>query len=730
MLSTFLKHLVQKVMLSSSPDARQAEMNRAEAEDLDFRGLSPDNRSAQERAGDILRAMSLEEKVMFITGYKSLGIRALPRHGLPSVWMSDATSGPRSYGPTTAFPSAVAMAATWDPQLVARSADHIAEAARAKGVSILLGPGVNIARIPTCGRNFEYMGEDPYLAGALSSSYIRACKERGVICTVKHMAANNSEYDRHKVSSDLSDRALRELYLPAFEASVRDGQTMALMSAYNPVNGIWASENRFLLTEILREEWGFDGFVVSDWNSLYSTAGPLNSGLDLEMPEAKWLTPERVKDSESDLDRMAGNILRTLFAAGVYDRPVKDPQAREFHEDHDRAALDVALAGIVLLKNEPAGTDATHKALPLPEGGGATIAVCGPHAVNSPTLGGGSCHVARTTGTVDLLDGLTQVSADGTEVIHIPFRKTGLNTADRRIIADADAVVLACGFDYRSESELYDRPWRLPQAQRKLIERASALNPRCAVLLTAGGGVETESWSADVPAIVHGLYLGQSVGTAAARILFGRSNPSGKLPFTMAKRWNDIASVRGYPRRYWTTTPGRLAAGQGNPRFRKMRHWSYDEELMLGYRHFDTAGIEPAFCFGHGLSYTDFAVLDMSLSSNRIGSDEAVTVSVTVKNIGDRPGAEVIQIYVADLESRLPRPFKELKGFGRIYLEAGEAGVVRMELPPRSFQYWDPEFGGKRGSWVTEPGEFRIMAGRSSRLIEAEEKLVISVTQE
>jgi beta-glucosidase len=237
--------------------------------------------------------------------------------------------------------------------------------------------------------------------------------------------------------------------------------------------------------------------------------------------------------------------------------------------------------------------------------------------------------------------------------------------------------------------------------------------------------VETESWSAGVPGIVHGLYLGQSVGTAAAEILFGRTNPSGKLPFSMARRWNDIASVQGYPRRYWTTTPGRMAAGQGNPRFRKMRHWRYDEDLMVGYRHFDTAGIEPAFCFGHGLSYTEFAIRDMSLSSNRIGTNEPVTVNVTVQNIGNRPGAEVIQLYIADLESRLPRPLKELKGFTKIRLEAGKTGTAQMELPPRSFQYWDPESAGGTGSWVTEPGEFRIMAGRSSRKIEAEEELII-----
>lgn len=725
MLSNILKRIVQNAMLSAAPDARQAEMNLAEAEDLDFTGLAPDGRRPEERAAAVLTDMTLEEKLIFVTGYKSLGIHPLPRHGLPSVWMTDATSGPRSYGATTAFPSAVAMAATWDPALVAEAADHIAESTRAKGASILLGPGVNIARIPTCGRNFEYMGEDPYLAGTLASAYVKACTERGVICTVKHMAANNSEYDRHKISSDLDERTLREIYLPAFEATVKTGKTPGLMSAYNPVNGVWASENRKLLTVILREEWEFDGIVVSDWDSLYSTSGPLKSGLDIEMPRARWLTPERVKAAfvtgdarEADLDRMAGNLLRTLFSAGVYDRPVKDPEAREFHPDHEAAALKAARAGIVLLKNE-------NSALPLPRGPGITIAVCGPLAVDSAVLGGGSCHIARTTGTINLLEGLKKVAgsaagtAEGTKIVHVSSGNLG---RDSQTIEDADAVIITCGFNYMNESELYDRPWRLPRSQRKLIHRISRLNSRCIVTISAGGGVETESWVENVPALIHGMYLGQTVGTATAEILFGIVNPSGKLPFTMARKWNDIPAVRGYPRRYWTTSPGRIAAGQGNPRFRKVRHWRYSEGLMVGYRHFDTADIEPAFPFGHGLSYTSFFIENMQLSADTIGPEDSLDVTVRVKNTGKRFGSEVVQIYVADIESRLPRPVKELKGFTKLKLEPGESVEAVIHLDKRAFRYWDPGAGesGGSGGWTAEPGEFRILAGRGSRNIEAE----------
>ncbi|RKX86443.1 MAG: beta-glucosidase [Spirochaetes bacterium] len=725
MIGRILKHMVQKVMMSSSPDGHQSEMNLASVEDTDFQGLPPDSRTPGERAEEVLSSMSLEEKLGFVTGYKSLAIRALPRQGLPSVWMSDASSGPRSFGAATAFPSSIAMAASWNHEIATLAADHIAESARAKGISILLGPGVNIARIPTCGRNFEYFGEDPFLAGTLAAAYVKACTRRGVICTVKHLAVNNSEYDRHKVSSDLSERTLREIYLPAFEMAVKEGKTRGIMSSYNPVNGVWASENRKLLTQILRDEWGFDGFVVSDWNSLYSTVGPMKAGLDIEMPAAKWLTPEKVKDGEDDLDRMAGNILRTLFAAGIYDRPVKDSQAREFHTDHNDAALKAAREGIVLLKNE-GGT------LPLPQGDGITIALCGPLAVESSTLGGGSCHIARTTGTVSLFEGLKAAASGNadadTVAVKIVYVQSLNNPGSRKILREADAVVIACGFNYQTESELYDRPWRLPPSQRRLIHRVSRLNSRCAVILTAGGGVETESWIDEVPALLHGMYLGQTVGRATAEILFGIVNPSGKLPFTMARHWKDIPSVKNYPKRYWTTNARRIALGQGNPSLRKIRHWQYEEGLMVGYRHFDTAGVEPAFPFGFGLSYTSFAIEVLRLSAKTIVPEDSLDVIVKVENTGKRAGSEVVQVYVADTESRLPRPKKELKGFAKVELEPGEAVETTIRLNPRAFCYWDSEAGGtdSPGAWVAEPGEFRILVGRNSGLIESENKVRLS----
>jgi len=707
MLAWLFKRLIHRVMhapLLTIPDA-PAISDRAWADPGEPPAL---------RADRVLQAMNLEEKFVLIAGDGGFGIRGLPRLGLPPVWMSDATSGPRCFGPTTAFPSAVAMAAAWDPGSTARAAEHIAEAARAKGVSILLGPGINIARIPTCGRNFEYMGEDPLLAGRVAAAYTAACRRRGVLCAVKHYVANNSEFDRHRASSEVDDRTLREIYLPAFRTVVKTGGAEVVMTAYNPVNGTWASESASLVGGILRSEWGFDGIVVSDWNSLYSTVGPVLAGLDLEMPGPRWFTPKRFRRAlesgairEADLDRMVHRILSVLFAAGVYDRPTKDSEARELHADHEQAALDAALSGIVLLENDGV--------LPLPDGKGRTVVVCGPRADPTPVLGGGSGYVARRSSESSLAEAMRRTAPAAT-IVHLPFRRWGPTRRECRILAGADAVVTACGFDHRIESELYDRPWRLPAAQRRLIRRVGGLNPRSIVVLFAGGDVETESWRTSVRGLVHALYPGQAGGQALAELLFGRENPSGRLPFTMARRWNDIAAVRDYPRRYRSTSAARMFIGQGNPRLRRIRRWRYTEGLMVGYRHFVTAGVSPAYPFGFGRSYTRFRYEAISAAPNSIGPNDGVDVRVRLRNIGERPGSEVVQIYVSDPVSRLDRPLRELRGFRKIPLEAGEAADVVIRLDPEAFRYWDPD-APDGGGWVAEPGEFRIQVCRDSSTV-------------
>ena len=717
-----LKNFIQRMILATSANAREAEMNQAKAEDTEFTGLSSAQSSLEEQVKELLSAMSLDEKITFIGGYKSLGIHAIPRLKLPSVWMTDATSGPRCYGPTAAFPSAIAMAATWDEEVIREAADHIAEATRAAGVSILLGPGVNIARVPTCGRNFEYMGEDPYLAGRLAAAYIQACQNRGVICTVKHLVANNSDYDRHKVSSDMEEAVLREIYLPAFERAVKEGGVDGVMTSYNPLNGTWMSENSKLITSILREEWGFQGFVVSDWNSLYSTLGPVKAGLDLEMPRGKWLSHKRLKKAlqkgqiqESEIDAMVQRLLNTLFRAGVYQRPTINPQARRLHSDHDEAALRCARRGLVLLKNT-----AVEGAplLPLKEGWGQTIVLCGPNASESAILGGGSCYVATTTGTISLEEGLKQEVAPGTTIITIPYRPHRPSLKDRRAFAAADVVILACGFNHVEESECYDRSWELPKGQRRLIHAASEQNPRCCVILTSGGGVETKSWAHKIPALIHGLYLGQSVGRATAQIILGRYNPTGRLPFTMAQNWEDIPATANYPRRYTRATPGRIFLGQGNPHVRSIRHWKYKEGLLVGYRGFDALNREPAFAFGHGLSYGKMAMKLVKTDTKTLSSNQSLSMTVEIENLGTMTDTAVVQAYIEG-PTQPGRPPRELKGFCTQTLEAGKKERGILTLHYQDFRRW-----GKQG-WTVLPGTYTIYLGTSSRTFFAHATLEI-----
>ena len=353
------KRLANMMNGESKEDNDSVSMHKKAVEDTDFMGRKDSGQTVESHVGTLISAMNLEEKVRMLGGYKALGIHGIPRLGLPSVWCSDATSGLRCFPDGTVFPAGVAMAATWNPALIEQVGAAIGEEFRAKGVSILLGPGVNIYRVPTCGRNFEYMGEDPHLAGKTAAAYIRGAQASGVITTIKHFACNNSDYDRHKTDSVVDERTLREIYLPAFKMAVQEGGSKGLMTSYNPVNGIYASENRHLITEILRDEWGFDGFVLSDWNSLYSTTGPIKNGLDLEMPNGKWLNMGTIQPllesgeiEVSDLDNMLRRLLRTLFKFGVYDRPQVDTNAKFYCSEHLALAEQAALESIVLLKNE------------------------------------------------------------------------------------------------------------------------------------------------------------------------------------------------------------------------------------------------------------------------------------------------------------------------------------------------------------------------------------------
>jgi beta-glucosidase len=687
------------------------EMEPAQVEDIEFQGLPDSDAPVAERVQNIIEQLTLDEKIEMLGGYKWMGIRAIPRLGLPSVWCSDATSGLRCFGGGTAFPAGLALAASWNTALIEEVGGAIAEEYRARGVKILLGPGVNIYRVPTCGRNFEYMGEDPFLAGKIASAYIRGAQSKGVITTVKHFACNNSDYDRHKTDSVVDERTMREIYLPAFRMAVQEGGSMGLMSAYNLINGTYASENRHLLIEILREEWGYEGFVISDWISLYSTAGPIKNGLDLEMPSGKWINTEKVipllQDGElmeKDIDTMLNRLLTAFFNAGVYDSPQVDAEAGVHTPEHVALAERAATEGMVLLKND-------NNLLPLTPEKAKRLVIMGRTARDTTSGGGGSSFI-KTSEKIDILTGFGLLADDYTVEL-VPYRNHRLTADEKAQITGADVVILCAGFTTWEESECYDRSWELPEKQDVLIRKVAALNPNTVVVLSVGGGVETESWIEHVPAVLHSLYLGETVGTAVAKVVLGMEAPAGKLPFTMAKRWQDFASTQYYVDDPASFSLKRVSVGQGDPTKREVWQMPYEEGLEVGYRHFDAAQIEPQFPFGFGLNYTQFVISDISLTQD--GGDAIAQVNVTVTNTGEREGAEVVQLYIHDVESSVFRPEKELKGFQKVHLAAGASKTITLTIQPQDLQFFDTQ----ENAWRAEAGQFEALVGTSSRHIAA-----------
>ena len=700
---------------------------------------APCNYTTDERAERLLAEFSVDEKLRFISGQDNFSVPAIPRLGLPQVWMSDASSGVRGHGPATSFPAAVAMAATWNRALVHRAAKCIAEECRAKGISVLLAPGINIARVPTCGRNFEYMGEDPYVAGEMATAYIRGVQSMGVAATVKHYVANNSDYDRHRESSDIDETTLRELYLPAFRKAVVMADTKALMTAYNPVNGTWMSENRRLIREILKGEWNFKGAVISDWISVYSTAKAVQAGLDIEMPSAKWFTIKKLKKelyrggiSIKDIDGKVRTLLKMGFEIGAYDRPAieqgdNNSTAKDnidnLLERNSSIAQRAAEEAVVLLKNE--------SFLPLNRNTTQTIAVLGRTSTHTDTGGGGSSYV-KTESTVSILEGIREACGDACRIEHIETAKPPFSELDKRKIKQSDAVICATGFDHELESEFYDRSWKLPDHEQELIMAAQELNPNIAVVLTAGGDLCTDIWADSVKAILHSFYLGQNAGNVVASIIFGSINPSGRLPFTMSRRWNDIAAVRNYHSIPEKISLLRFFGPQGVRGIRAKKSIAYKEGLAVGYRNFDMYDIEPRFPFGHGLSYTQFSYESIEISEPGIpihqfshapdGAMQAVEVVLT--NTGSRAGSEVIQVYLSypvpptGFPDR-PRPPKALRGFEKIHLHPGESRRVKVPIDNRAFFL----FNENDGEWHLIPGSYTIMCGSSSRDIRLTETI-------
>jgi beta-glucosidase len=706
-----------------------------------------------QRVQDLLKRMTLEEKATMLAGSGWMESAPIQRLGIPSIKMADGPMGVRSWAgssaitnssanavrvETTSFPSGVAMAASWDTALVQREGQAIAQEVKALGRDMILGPTININRVPLWGRNFEGYGEDPYLSGQLGVAYIRGVQGEGVIPSVKHFAANNQEFERHRIDEKIDERTLREIYLPAFKAAVQQADVWTVMSAYQKVNGTYCAENNYLLMDILKEEFGFKGFVISDWGSTYSTAPTVNAGMDLEMPggppakamltsprtimsgnSGLWLEADKVladvkagKITETTIDDNVSRILRVILLSGIMDFP-HTALGEVDTPEQQKMARDGATEGIVLLKNQ-------NSLLPLDSAKIHSIAVIGPNAVLARTGGGGSSLV-RPKYTISPLQGIQKRAGAGTQItsalgVGMEGEDPAHDTPEARAndlkaatdaAAKADVAVVVVGRYNKNESEGFDvKTMDLPAGQDELIAAVEKANPHTIVVLNTGDPVTMTKWIDSTPALLDMWYGGQEGGNALAAILFGDANPSGKLPVSLPKKFEDSPAAKTYPGKDLKTT--------------------YAEGIYVGYRYYDTKNVEPQFPFGFGLSYTKFEYSDLKLAKGAKftgnNPNELVGITLKVRNTGHRAGGEVVQLYVRDGHSKIDRPAHELKAFSRAELKPGETQTVEFKLDRSAFEYWSPE----AKAWTFDPGTFEIQVGASSRDIRLKESLEIA----
>lgn len=797
------------------------------------------------KARELVEQMTLEEKIDYIGGYNTFFIRPVERLGIPEIRMADGPQGVRNDfsaqltgrdKKSTLYPCGMAAAATWDRELVYRMGTGIGQDARARGVHIVLGPGVNIYRSPLCGRNFEYYGEDPYLVGETAASMVEGIQDCGVMACAKHFAANNQEWDRYNTSSDLDERTLHEIYLPSFEKMVHKAGIGALMCGYHIINSVHSSEYRYLNVDVLRSRWGFKGILMSDWGGTYSTIGPVVNGLDIEMPGGAMMNRAKIMPliengviDERVIDEKVQHILQSLLAFGFFDRPQKDESISERNPYSDSVALEVARGGIVMLKNDGI--------LPLEKG---KVLVCGPNA-NTIVTGGGSgvvypfescsvaegmrnmgrkyrslydtsgwetdlsmfyadkdctipgafaeffsskdlsgepVHTAFVTGIDStyaaspvpgvvpddysdrytfyyrpekesylylsaggddgyrlLIDGETVIDdwenkafrskdiirrfeagkvyrftyehTDDWAVSQVLFRYSDQmnDPAFAKALDEADAVIACIGFDSVTEHEGGDRTFSLPDGQTDLLDALLERNSNVIVVLNAGGGVDMTPWLDRVRAVIMAWYPGQQGGQAVAEILTGKISPSGKLPFTIEKRLEDNPTYGSYHTN--------VDMSMFNTPYKRVE---YNEGIFVGYRGYERNGTEPLFPFGYGLSYSRFEYANLSAEEN----GGVWTIAFDVTNTGDFDAAEVVQLYVSDLEASVPRPVKELKGYEKIFLKKGQTKRVEIELGRDAFSYYDAV---ERHGFVVEPGRFEVLVGASSEDIRLQTRI-------
>lgn len=670
--------------------------------------VGKDSSQIDTRAWNLVSQMTLEEKCDYIGELTSFVIRPVERLGIPQILMADGPQGIRNIRRkntvSTLYPCGVLTASTWNRELAEKLGHGLGQDAKARGISFLLGPGVNICRAPLCGRNFEYFGEDPYLTSEIAVRYIEGVQDEGVIATVKHFAANNQEWSRHHTSSDVDERTLHEIYFPAFRKAVQIAGVGAVMDSYNPVFGVHASEHGWMNIEVLRNMWGFEGILMSDWTSVYSSSGAANGGLDLECPKGVYFTAEKLVPlvkagiiPESAIDTKVYHILHTLNRFGLLDRDIADPGLPLDNPESDNLALEIAREGIVMLENR--GDE-------LPFGKKDRVLVLGGNAFVTPT-GGGSGFV-QPFHSVTVADGLLKAFGEK-RVAFLPDSilfagvpadsvKAGVVNRDalEGALKKADRVVFCGGFNSRIEGEGFDRPFAIPAAQRRIINELTARSRHVTVVLNAGSGVDFNGWSEGVEAVLMAWYPGQRGGDAVAEVISGKVSPSGKLPVGIENRWEDNPVHDSY----YENTP---VFTQNT----KIKRVEYREGIFYGYRGYEKNGTPVRYPFGYGLSYGKFDYSDLKVEKL---SADSVKVSYTVANSGKYDAAEISQIYVSDMSCSVPRPLKELKGFSKNFIARDGKVRVEITLGREAFAFYDV----KTKSFVIEPGEFGILVGASS----------------
>jgi beta-glucosidase len=681
------------------------------------------------KINNLVRQMTLEEKVHMIHASSSFTSGGVPRLGIPEFSMSDGPHGVRpEHGRDwnldnnlmdsgTYLPTGVCLAATWNPALGYEYGSVLGQEAKFRGKNIILGPGINIIRTALNGRNFEYESEDPYLISKMVVGYIKGVQAQGVSACVKHYLANNQELWRHTVDVQMSERALREIYLPGFKAAVQDGNVNTLMSSYNKFRGQWASQNYYLLTQILRKELGFKGVVMSDWDANTSTLQPLWNGLDLEMG-----TDLRMRDNPDYGKFWFGDTVVTLVKSGRFPEYLIDQKVKRIlyvmyksgmmngkkatgsynTKEHQQVAAQVAEEGIVLLKNE--------SLLPLDKNSVKNIAVIGYNAERKQSMGGGSSQV-RAFYEITPLKGLQTLAGNkinisysqGYEIRRGAKANTEMINQAAEAASKADVAIIVGGWthgfnysvwkDNAYDAEDFDKPdMKMPFGQDELINAIMKANPKTIIVLMGGGAIDMSQWVDRAPAILQAWYPGLEGGNALAKIIFGEVNPSGKLPMSFPKKLEDEPAHK---------------LGQYPGDSSRVVH--YFDDIYVGYRYYDTYKVEPQFAFGHGLSYTSFEYANLKITPKGNGA----TVSFSIKNSGKVKGAEIVQLYIKQEHAALPRPEKELKAFNKIFLEPGESKTVTMNLDENAFQY----YSDIENKWVMENGIYNILIGSSSRNI-------------